>query len=144
MLNTTGRDVTPRNGLVLIRVPEETQQKTMAGLYVPEVAGQQFRECRIVAVGRGTPDTNFTDTSDLKAGQRVLASIGVKNPRDPIGTPMQYTAIPLSKNMGDGEHKGLFLLNQHDIFAILPEETIGDSDDADESNVPSSLILRDM
>lgn len=111
--------IKPRNGLVLIRLPKAEESVTDAGIIVPKHAGQQYDIAEIIGVGRGTPDGRGSDTDDLVVGQRVLVTIGQKAPMQGgmIGNgAMQYTGIPLS------DDNDIFLINQHDIFGILPEE----------------------
>jgi len=104
----------PRNGLVLVRIPKKDEIRTAAGIIVPTHAGQQYDIGEIIELGRGTPDGRGSDTDDLQVGQQVLLTVGAKGPE--LGAAMQYSAIPLS------DADDLFLINQHDIFCIMPNE----------------------
>lgn len=112
----------PRNSLVTIRIPEEAEQKSDTGLYLPRVAGSQFRVCEIIAVGPGTPEIGGLDTKDLAVGQQVLAKVGNIAPPRPgeLLGPIMWTCVPLSKGSTDGA--GEFLINQADIFMVLEDE----------------------
>lgn len=110
----------PRNALVLVRIPEEKEQRSSTGLYLPNMTGMQFRPIEIVEVGSGTPEIGGADTKDLKPGMRALAKVGEKRPQaGGMAGAIQWSCIPLSKEASS--ETGLFLINQHDILAILPD-----------------------
>lgn len=112
----------PRNALVLIRIPKEKEQRSSTGLYLPNMAGQQFRNCEVIEVGEGTAEIQGVDVKDLEPGQRVLAKVGEKRPQQGgLTGQMQWSCIPLSEEATTSTESGLFLINQHDILAILPE-----------------------
>lgn len=120
------KTLTPRNGLVLVRIPEEKEARTKSGIILPAVMGTTFAMAEIVSIGRGILDVGgHYGTDDLKPGMLVLIKSGQQMA---IGERVQ-TMITLEKTGGKDSDK-TFLLNQHDILAI-----VSGSDDVKETRV---------
>lgn len=110
------QSVTPRNGLVLVKILDKKERKTASGIIVPNGMATTFEMAEIVKVGRGILDVGIhVGTDDLHPGQIVLIKSGQQVD---MGVHAKST-LPLTSEDGSK----VFMLNQIDILLILSEPT---------------------
>lgn len=100
----------PRMGLCLIRLIEQKETKTNAGIIVPNSEGAMWQEAELLAVGPGIPNEHGVPygTDDLKVGMRVLVKSGGQ-----MGG--MQTRLPVFASGG----QNISMVNYQDIHMVL-------------------------
>jgi len=109
----------PRNTFVTVVEIKEAEKTTEAGIVLPSQTGQQYKLCKVVAVGPGcaTMKDERSTTADLKSGQTVLVKLKQKM----RVSADAYGLEPIGVGFTDDAGRPCTLVDESQIVGVVAE-----------------------